>query len=61
MLTIGTFFVNLIIFAMQKAGSSVNSTVLIIVCAVAVGLIAIPLFGFFIFHLYLMFTGKTTR
>lgn len=61
MFTIGTFFLNIIIYIMQKSGSEVNSTVIVIVCAVAVGVIAVPLLGFFIFHLYLAITGRTTR
>ena len=61
MLTIGMFFVNVIVFAIANAGSEVNSTVVIIICSVAVGIIAIPLLGFFIFHIYLAVTGKTTR
>ena len=55
------FFVNVIVFAIANAGSEVNSTVVIIICSVAVGIIAIPLLGFFIFHIYLAVTGKTTR
>lgn len=61
MLSIGTFLVNLIIFGVSKTGTSVDSVVIIIVCAVAVGLLGVPLLGFFIFHLYLAVTGKTTR
>lgn len=38
-----------------------NSTVVIVVCSVAVGIIAIPLLGFFIFHIYVACTGNTTR
>ena len=61
MLTIGLFFVNVIVFAMANTGSEINSTVVIVVCSVAVGIIAIPLIGFFVFHIYLSASGKTTR
>ena len=61
MLTIGMFFVNVVVFAMSNVGTEVNSTVVIVICSVAVGIIAIPLLGFFIFHIYLTITGNTTR
>ena len=61
MLTIGMFFVNVVVFAMSNVGTEVNSTVVIVICSVAVGIIAIPLLGFFIFHIYLAITGNTTR
>lgn len=61
MLTICTFLVNVIVFSISNAGNEVNSTIVIIICSVAVGIIAIPLIGFFIFHIYLAATGNTTR
>ena len=61
MLTIGIFFVNMIVFSIANAGKEVNETLVIVICSVAVGIIAIPLLGFFIFHIYLAITGKTTR
>lgn len=60
-LTIGTFVLNCIIFAMNRAGSQVNATIVIVICSIVVGLIAIPLIGFLIFHVYLSCTGRTTR
>ncbi len=40
---------------------SVNSTVVIIVSVCATGVIALPMMGFLIFHIYLSLTGRTTR
>ncbi len=60
-LTIGMFFLNIFIFSTLNVGSEVNSTLIIIICSVAMGIIAIPLIGFLIFHIYLAITGKTTR
>lgn len=39
----------------------INQTVVIIVAVVATSVIALPLAGFLIFHVYLTVTGKTTR
>ena len=61
MLTLGTFVLNGVIFGMNRAGSAVNSTIVIVICSVVVGVLALPLLGFFIFHIYLSCTGKTTR
>lgn len=61
MLSIGTFLVNLIIFGVSMAGSNIDSVIIIIICAVAVGILGVPLLGFFIFHIFLAVTGKTTR
>ncbi len=61
MLSIVALVVNLIVFFVGKSGSEVNSLIVIIVCAVIVGLIALPLLGFFIFHIYLAISGRTTR
>ena len=46
---------------MQVNGAQVNSFLLIIICSVAVGIIALPLIGLMIFHIYLAIKGKTTR
>jgi hypothetical protein len=32
-----------------------------VICSVIVGLIALPLIGFFIFHVYVAVSGNTTR
>ena len=61
MLTIGIFFLNMIVFSVANAGKEVNETLIIVICSVSVGIIALPLLGFFIFHIYLAITGKTTR
>lgn len=61
MISIGSFLVNLIMFAMSKTGAKIDAAVLIIICAVVVGIIGIPLLIFFIFHICLIITGKTTR
>lgn len=61
MLSIGTFLLNMILFAMQKFGSDISPVVIIVICAVVVGVIGVPLFVFFIFHLVLICKGKTTR
>jgi hypothetical protein len=61
MLTMVALVANLILFFIAKSGSSVNSVVLIVVCSVIVAIIGLPLLIFFIFHIYLMITGRTTR
>lgn len=61
MLIIGTFLLNLIMFGMEKMGSKVDAVVVIIICSVVVGIIGIPLLIFFVFHLCLIISGKTTR
>lgn len=59
--TISTLIINGVVYGMARADSKVNSTIVIIVCSVVVGIIGLPLLGFFIFHIYLSCTGKTTR
>lgn len=51
--------VNVIVGMFGK--DQVNQTVVIIVAVVATSIIALPLGGFLIFHLYLTLSGKTTR
>ncbi len=41
--------------------TNIDPTIVIIIGAIAVGVIVVPIFGFLIFHFYLTFTGKTTR
>lgn len=60
-ITIIALVANVVIYLTAKAGTQVNSIVIIVVCSVIVGIIALPLIGFFIFHLYLVITGRTTR
>jgi hypothetical protein len=59
--SIGMSILNLVVYMINLGGSSVNTTVVIIICSVVFGVIAIPMFGFLIFHIYLSVTGKTTR
>jgi hypothetical protein len=61
MLTIGTFLLNLIIYSISMIGSQIDTKVVIIICAVVVGVIGVPLLIFFVFHIWLTITGKTTR
>jgi palmitoyltransferase ZDHHC9/14/18 len=58
--SIGLAAVNFIMFFVSQNGS-VDSTVAIIISAVAFGIIALPMLAFLIFHIYLSFKGKTTR
>ena len=58
--SIGSAAINLIVFFISQDGT-VNSTVAIIISAVACGLIVIPMLVFLIFHIYLSIKGKTTR
>jgi hypothetical protein len=51
--------VNIIVYLMGT--ESVNSTVVIVVSVVAASVIALPLIGFLIFHVYITFSGRTTR
>lgn len=61
MLTIGSFLLNLIIYSISMIGSQIDTKVVIIICAVVVGIIGVPLLIFFVFHIWLTITGKTTR
>jgi hypothetical protein len=61
MCSIATAVVNLIVYFLAVSGSGVDSTIAIIICSVVLGIIAVPLLGFLIFHIYLSLTGKTTR
>ena len=58
--TIASAAVNLIVFFITQDGT-IDSTVAIIISAVVLGLIALPMIGFLIFHIYLSIKGKTTR
>jgi hypothetical protein len=51
--------INIVVSMLGK--NQVNSTIVIIVCICATGVIALPMAGFLIFHVYLSLTGKTTR
>jgi len=51
--------VNVVVGMIGK--DQINQTVVIIVAVVATSVIALPLAGFLIFHVYLTVTGKTTR
>lgn len=61
MIALILMIVNLIVFGIQNAGSQVDSTIIIIICSVGVGIVVIPLLAFFFFHLYLSCSGRTTR
>jgi hypothetical protein len=61
MCSISTAIVNLVVFFINQGGSQVNSTVAIIICAVVLGIVALPMLVFLVFHIYLSVTGKTTR
>lgn len=56
-----SYFLNVIYYLVIQAGSQVSKLGVIIVCSVVVSLIAVPLLLFFIFHVYLIVTGRTTR
>ncbi len=60
MSTMVILVVNIIVYIVTKTGT-MDTTVVIIVGSIAVGIILIPLFGFLIFHIYLVLSGKTTR
>jgi thiol:disulfide interchange protein len=56
-----TAIINLVVYFISQGGSQVNSTVVIIICSVVLGVLALPMLGFLVFHVYLSLTGKTTR
>lgn len=58
--SIGAAAVNLAVFFISGQGE-VDTTVAIIICSVVFGVIALPMLGFLIFHVYLSIRGKTTR
>ncbi len=61
MSTIVMAIINLVVYFLSLNGSSIDSTVAIVICSVVLGIIAVPMMGFLIFHIYLSLTGKTTR
>ena len=61
MSTIVMAIINLVVYFLSLNGSNIDSTVAIIICSVVLGIIAVPMMGFLIFHIYLSLTGKTTR
>lgn len=61
MCSISTAIINLVVFFLSQGGSEINSTVAIVICAVVLGIVALPLLAFLVFHVYLALTGKTTR
>lgn len=60
-LTIGIFFLNVIVFAVNRSGSQISRTAVIVICVIVVAVIALPLILFFCFHLFLAITGRTTN
>ncbi len=61
MSTIVMAIINLVVYFLSLNGSNIDSTVAIVICSVVLGIIAVPMMGFLIFHIYLSLTGKTTR
>lgn len=61
MCSICTAIINIVVFLINQNGSTINSTVAIIICSVVFGVIALPMLVFLVFHIYLSITGKTTR
>jgi hypothetical protein len=61
MCSICTAIINVVVFLINQNGSTINSTVAIIICSVVFGVIALPMLVFLVFHIYLSITGKTTR
>lgn len=61
MSTIVMAIINLVVYFLSLNGSNIDSTLAIIICSVVLGIIAVPMMGFLIFHIYLSLTGKTTR
>lgn len=61
MCSVITAIINLVVYFLAQGGSAVDSTIAVIVCAVVLGIVALPMFGFLVFHVYLSLTGRTTR
>jgi hypothetical protein len=61
MCSMATAVINLVVYFLAAGGSAVDTTIAIIICSVVLGIIALPMFGFLVFHLYLSLTGRTTR
>ena len=60
-ISIAFVLVNFIVFIIQIVSIDVDTTVVIIICSVIVGIVVIPLLGFLIFHFYLLISGRNTR
>lgn len=52
---------NFVVFIISRGGSQVDILIVIIIGSIVGALVALPLLGFLIFHLYLFLSGKTTR
>lgn len=61
MLAFAMLIINVVIYINARNSDSVDSNVAIIIASVAIGLVALPLLGFLIFHIYLAVSGRTTR
>jgi hypothetical protein len=61
MLSIFLIFISLIIFITGVAGGSINANVVLIISSVVISIIILPLVCFFLFHIFLVCTGRTTR
>ena len=59
MASIMMLVINAVVAMLGK--DAVNSTVVVIVAVCATGVIALPMMGFLVFHVYLSVTGRTTR
>ncbi len=61
MCSLGAAIVNAIVFFLTQDNGSVDSTLAIVICSIVFGIVALPMLGFLVFHLYLALKGKTTR
>lgn len=59
--TLVMLIANVIILFLKQAEDQVSQTAVVIVVSVIAGVIFLPLFFFFGFHLFLAITGNTTR
>jgi len=61
LLTVCMMIVNMVVFFIYKSSQNVSQTAIIVIVAVAAGVLGIPILGFFLFHLYLALSRNTTR
>jgi len=59
MASIMMLVINAVVAMLGK--DAVDSTVVVVVAVCATGVIALPMMGFLVFHVYLSVTGRTTR
>jgi len=60
-LSLVLFIINVVVYAISRAGGGVNQTVVIVIVSVVGAIIGVPMVVFMVFHICLAVRGRTTR